>query len=489
MKRTHSFLLGGMIIIFVFVLGLISILRHWHFQTQAWDMGIFVQILWNTAHGRIMQNSIEEVRNHLGVHMSPFLFLLVPGFVLVPSPYYLLAVQTLAIALGAWPLYLLALRILRNKNLALLIAGAYLLYPPLHAIARFDFHPIAFLPPLLLAAFYFIEIEKWKWAILFLTLAAFTQEDAILVVMFVGIYLLLRKGEPRTMASPSLVRGKWLSKERKIGFAVFVLSLLWFFISVNVIMPALGGGLLRLDRYTNLGATPLEILTNIIRHQGLLYETVFTSSKISYLFWLFMPVSFLPLLSWRTLILLIPGLLQNLLTSYEPQFSSSYQYDASLVAGIFVGSIYGLATLQKISHLRWQGFLKWGFVGLILAVFVIRSPAGPQHFPTSLFKENPHRQAFRILTNIIPPEVSVAANTNLVPHLAKREHIHLLGAEPSPVDVVLIDGADLFGFSSASELQAYLDGYLKSGSYEVRRLGNRYFIVTHKKLQLVARKE
>ena len=28
--------------------------RHLHFQTQAWDMGIFDQLFWNTIHGRFM---------------------------------------------------------------------------------------------------------------------------------------------------------------------------------------------------------------------------------------------------------------------------------------------------------------------------------------------------------------------------------------------------------------------------------------------------
>lgn len=468
----HSLILWGMILVFVLALGLISVLRHYHFQTQAWDMGIFVQTFWNTSHGRIMQNSIEEVRNHLGVHMSPFLFLLVPGFILAPSPYYLLIVQTLVIALGAWPLYLLALRILKNKNLALLIAGGYLLYPPLHAVTLYDFHPIAFLPPLLAAAFYFIEIEKWKWAALFLALAAATQEDAVLVVLFVGIYLLVRKS------------GNWLSREKKIGLAVALLSLLWFFISIKIIMPALDGGLLRLDRYTNLGGTPLEILMNIIRHPGILYETIFTSPKMSYLFWLFLPAAFLPFLSWRALILLIPGLLQNLLTSYEPQFSSRYQYDASLVAGIFVGSIYGLQALQRINRLRWERSLKWGLAGLIAIAFLIRSPLGPRHFPIFLFRENQQGETFQALVKIVPPRASVSANTNLVPHLAKREHIYMLGAEPYPVEVVLIDGADLFGFSDTAALQTYLDQYLHMGFYEVRVLEKRYFILVHKKLHL-----
>ena len=63
------------IVIYIVVFSVISVLQHSHFKTQAWDMGIFDQSMWNTVHGRFMENSIEEIPNHFGVHMSPFLLL------------------------------------------------------------------------------------------------------------------------------------------------------------------------------------------------------------------------------------------------------------------------------------------------------------------------------------------------------------------------------------------------------------------------------
>src|SRR3989344_651265 len=154
-ERQTIFIVFAAIFIYISVLGSVSVSRHYNFQTQAWDMGIFVQTFWNTAQGRIMQNSIEEVPNHFGVHMSPILFLLVPGFLIFPSAYYLLIIQTLALAFGALPLYLFAKKILQRKDFALLLAIGYLLYPSLHRVNLFDFHPISFFPPLLFAALYF----------------------------------------------------------------------------------------------------------------------------------------------------------------------------------------------------------------------------------------------------------------------------------------------------------------------------------------------
>src|SRR3989344_5624952 len=121
-----------MILLYIAVFGVMTSLRHYNFQTQAWDLAAFAQTFWNTSQGRIMQNNLEQVSNHLGLHMSPWLLVLAPGYVVFPTPYYLLVIQTLALALGAWPLYLLAQKVIGRKPWALLIVGSYLLYPSIN---------------------------------------------------------------------------------------------------------------------------------------------------------------------------------------------------------------------------------------------------------------------------------------------------------------------------------------------------------------------
>src|SRR3989338_3530238 len=118
--RRHI-VLGILIILYVLIFGIFASFRHYNFETQALDMGIFTQTFWNTVHGRFMENTLEEIPNHFGVHFSPALLLL---------------------ALGAIPLYLVALRKIVSKKLSILFAAAYLLYPGLHWLNIFDFHEI-----------------------------------------------------------------------------------------------------------------------------------------------------------------------------------------------------------------------------------------------------------------------------------------------------------------------------------------------------------
>ena len=466
-ERQTIFIVFAVIFVYVFAVGAVSVARHYNFQTQAWDMGIFTQTFWNTAHGRVMQNSIEEIPNHLGVHMSPIIFVLMPGFFIFPSAYYLLVIQTLALAFGALPLYLLAKKILERKDFALLFSAAYLLYPSLHRVNLFDFHPISFLPPFLFTALYFFYEKKWIWFWVFVVLSASLQEDAILAVLFFGLFLsVLHFHEP---------------KERNMGALTAAAAFAYFIVSVKFIMPAFGGGLLRLDRYGNLGGSFAEILRNLIFNPALFLKTIFTAQKMLYLFWLFLPVLFLPLVYWPAAFLLAPGLLQNLLTNFQNQFSGLYQYDAMIIAGVFIGAVFGMnRLLRKFPEKTLR--LKSVFFTAVIFVFLFRSPLSPLLRPARFFEYGEREEVFREIVKTIPPEVSVAANTNLVPHLAKRERIYVAGSEPSPVDAVIIDGADLFGFEGPSSLQQYSDSYALSGAYDIQIIKDRYFVFTKKSI-------
>lgn len=472
-KLSEKQILWGMILLYIVVFGTITALRHYNFQTQTWDLAAFVQSIWNAGHGKGLVNTLEQVHNHLGLHFSPWLFVLVPGYVIFQTPYFLLFVQTLAIALGAWPLYLLAQRILNRPLLSYMIAAAYLLYPGLQWANMYDFHEITFFVPLFLTALYFLEVQKFGWGVLFLALSASVKEDAILAVLFAGVYLFFRKsGE-----------AKWFNQNRKIGAIIAILAIIYFVLAVKIFMPALGGGVLRFDRYINLGETPAAVLKNVAANPLILIKTAITPEKIRYLFWLLLPVAFLPLLSWRSLILLIPGLAENLLTNYQFQFSGLYHYDSILIPGLFLGTVYGM----KFFLDRWPGkenWLKWVFIGAIVIGFFFRSPLNPTSFPVQFFQSRPEWQAYRNMVKLVPPGVSVAAQTNLVPHLANRERIYLAGLEPALADIVLLDANDLFGFKEPAVFKKYIDNYMLSGQYNFNAFEDRYIVLLNKKFQL-----
>lgn len=462
-------LLWAMILAYIVFFGVFTAVRHYQLQTQAWDMGIFDQLFWNTTHDQFMQSSLEEIPNHFGVHFSPTLLLLIPGYALFPSPYYLLLMQTIALALGAWPLYLLARKKLKDP-LPLIIAASYLLYPALHWVNTFDFHEIAFFVPLAIAGFYFLEEKRWFSSSIFLILAAGTKEDAILMVFFIGLY--------------ALISG-WIqkSKQNKVaGLTISIAALMLFLSVTSVIMPSFGGGLLRLDRYSELGGTASEIITNSVSNPLLPLSILFQAEKFRYAFWLLLPAMFLPLFSWSSVLLILPGILENTLTNFQSQFSGLYQYDAIVIPGIFFGIILGIEFLsEKIPYGKRKNIAKV-LIAASLAGFLFRSPISPISFPLELFSGNPSRSAINELLSSVPYGSSVTAPTNLVPQLSHRYRIYILGTEPSPADIVVIDENDLAGFTDSEQLQNYADSYMNSGNYTYEEIGGKYLILRVKNI-------
>jgi uncharacterized membrane protein len=128
-----------------------------------------------------------------GDHLSPIMYLFVPAFWLVPGPVVLLVAQSVALALGALPVFAIARRRLGDDRPAAAFAVLYLLNPSLHGINVRDFHAAALAVPLLLAALYCVEAERPG---LFArrgggTLAC--REDAALAVLGLGAWLCLAR--------------------------------------------------------------------------------------------------------------------------------------------------------------------------------------------------------------------------------------------------------------------------------------------------------
>ncbi len=436
--------------------------RHANFHTQAWDMGIFDQLFWNTVNGNFMQGTLEEIPNHFGIHFSPTLLLLVPLYALIQSPYTLLFTQTIALAAGIFPLFSIASRRL-PRPFPMVLSIGYLLSPALHWVATYDFHEIAFFIPLLLFAWDFMEKEKFIPASVFFTLAAGTKEDAVLAVMFAGI-------------AGAFIWRKDNLKLRNFGIMLACISLAYFISVIKIFMPAFGGGLLRLDRYSNLGNSAGEIARNLLIDPLLIPTTILTAKKLSYIFWLLIPSAGAALFSTAGTLLILPGLAENILTNFPTQFSGNYQYDAILIPGIFIGAIFGIEKILNKFPDR-KNVIGTGLIFTIVASYFLRSPVNPVFFPTEIFRTTEKTEAFSRIISGIPGNGSVSANTNLVPHLSSRSQIYVLGKEPTPTDFILADLADGFGFWSIKEYEDYLNALILSGQYESDMINDEYLIL------------
>src|ERR1700687_3808530 len=146
----------------------LAVLPHESYHSFGFDLGLFDQVFWNTTQGRPFESTMSQAlpvpHSLLGDHFSPVFVLLMPFYLAVPHPETLLVLQTLALALGAWPVYLLA-KLKLPPGYALLWVLAYFLLVPLAYINMYDFHEVAFAVAPLGFALYFLESGRRGWVL------------------------------------------------------------------------------------------------------------------------------------------------------------------------------------------------------------------------------------------------------------------------------------------------------------------------------------
>ncbi|HRZ39835.1 MAG TPA: DUF2079 domain-containing protein, partial [Candidatus Omnitrophota bacterium] len=165
-------------------------------ETRAFDLGIFVQAVWNTLHGDFLFSSIKENINLLGDHVSPILALLTPAYALWPDPKALILIQAIAAASCMFPLAYLAQERLKDRFWAVIFVLMYFFYQPTRAALHEDFHPEVLIETFLILAFIFLEHRKKLPFLLSLLVAVSAKENILGIAFMLGFYALVWKRMP-----------------------------------------------------------------------------------------------------------------------------------------------------------------------------------------------------------------------------------------------------------------------------------------------------
>ena len=441
--RIEPLLVVGLASAYFALYSVLSVLRHVTYHSFGPDLGIFDQVFWNTIHGRFLESTMSlaqaQPHSYLADHFSPVYLLLVPAYALFPSPQTLLIIQTLFLALGVWPLYLLARLQLEPGFQRLTWVLAYFLFLPVAFINLFDFHELALAVLPLGFGIYFLEKGRPGWFLLSLASTFLIKEELPLVGMGFGAYILL-------------ARRDW-----KLGLAVLAGSLAAFLAVVRVIIPAFGGGSYeyfaqRINyRYADLGTTPQKILGTVFTHPGRLAQILFQPQKLKFLVGIFGPVLGLTALSGYAAILVLPTLAVLLLSNYAPQYAFTSHYSAPLIALVIGTSVMGFARLRP----SWRGTAAAAVLASSLSFsFLFGDLPFSRHFDPRVFETEARYTTFASNLDRIPSDASVAAENNLTPHLSQRRFIYNLEYEgPENAEYLALDYAALGRNAAALQRQ------------------------------------
>lgn len=517
--RWALLVLWALMLLFSAYFSAVAIRRHDAHLTHMADLGQIDQAIWNTSQGRFVQEvKGEQISTRLSDHVEPIFAPVSLLFWLWDDVRALLILQAVAVALGAWPVFMIAWLRLglhwgRQQGVgrsgqpvnraatyqalaALAFVVAYLLYPPLQAALVADFHALPLATPLLLLAFLFSERQQWGRFVLAALLVATVQEGAALLTATLGLYALLRGlWLRRRLAASQRGPTRWPAFA---GAIVLIAGLAWFYVATFVIIPANAAAAYGLGespyvaRFGALGDSFGDVVRTLVTRPGQAVRVVLEPLRLDYLLRLLAPVGFLAIFGPEILLIGLPLLLANLLSGFPFQYSGQLHYSAPLAAFAVMGAIVGSQRLRRLArriavslhnHPLWRAHRAYAPLTVWLLLWSIGcqiawgyTPAGAQ-FRHVWPAVTAHHRLLDRFAQQIPADAALSTVANLHPHLSHRERIYEFPAIADS-QYILVDQAARSGWAMhPSALRDRVQELLASGQWTVQDAADGYLLL------------
>lgn len=405
---------------FTFFVGLLTSFLYLRHYSPCYDFGIFSQMF------SYMKNSFQPLTtcerdrllSHFAVHFSPIYYLLLPFFFIFPSPVTLLFGQSVIIASGLIPLYLICKKYKLSNNAIVLFALCYTLMPSMANGCFFFLHENKFLTTLILWLAYALEKNKWIPTIICTILLLLVKEDAPVYAAVMGLYFIMsRRRIPK-------------------GAAVFGISIVYF-VTVSYFMSKYGLGTMsyRYDNfiYDGSGSLFTVIKAVILNPVYTIYES-FDEEKIPFLLQMLVPVAFMPLMSKKPsrIILFIPFILLNLMSDYYYQHDIGFQYTYGSAAFLFYLMILNYSDMKPVFRSKLLAVAASSSILMFMCNTYYRSD-GFKYYKDEV--ENGSIKMIDDALDLIPRDASIAASTFYIANLFDCREIYELESTEHKYDV------------------------------------------------------
>lgn len=430
--RGEGIPLASMVVGFAIVYSLIGLVRHWRFGSNAFDLGIFDQAVWHLSRFERPASTVSGFSNILGDHFSPLLLALAPLYWIAPRPETLIVAQSVLFALSLVPVFLFGRRRLDRRATLLLTASCGFFWG-LQRAAAFDVHEIAFAPLLIGTALLAMDRRWWTLFWIAAGVLALVKEDLLPLLAIMGLYLI------------------WVG-ERRRGAVLVAASATGFVLVVRIVIPALSdaGAYQHAGSYGWIAERPWLLPLQLVSPPAKL-ETM--------LMWL-APFALLPLASPLGL-LAVPIALTRLLSPSPTHWGTSFHYSAPLAPILAMSAADALAGIASRRPTIASGRrLTWIVSGACVVLSLILP--GNQPFwdlldPQDYTLTAVHRSGHAVVRSI-PDGASVVAQSPVVPHLSRRQAIHVLRPGAPDADfVVACPALDPYPNASAEEVRTLVE--------------------------------
>jgi uncharacterized membrane protein len=389
MRDRRGLAAAGVLAVTIFT---VSWLRHVHFWSGGFDLGVFDQGVWLLSRGRAPDISLIE-RNLFSDHLSPVLVLFAAPYRVIATPAWLLGAQAICLGVTVLPMRALA----DDEGVPRWVATlAVALSAPLAAAAVFDFHPSTLATPFVgwcLLGARRGDLKLTTWA----ALAVVACRADLGCVLF-GIAIVAAPGVRRRLlllAPLAMVAGA-------------------------VVPDVLGNPGVWAPYYGHLGTGPLDALL----HPWRAVEALLSRDTFDTLVYWLLPVGFLPVLRARWLAAIVVGGLPLLLSRWPGSHLPWFHYGAPIVPLVVGGAIAALAT-SRVPQRSLRGLLGAG----VVAAAAVSGPLSPKA-PASVqvwqvVRTSARTSAVAAALHAVPPGGVVSALNQPLAHLMQRHRAYL----------------------------------------------------------------
>lgn len=429
--------------LFVVVFGAMNWQLYQGLHVPHGDSAMYEEHLWNVWHGKGFRSYLDRGL-FLGEHIQVVHLLLLPLHLVWPSHLLLELSETLALALGAIPIFRMAVRHSGSRNAGLMLAAAYLFYFPLHyldiSIDLKTFRPISFGVPLMLFALDQMELKRYRSMLVLLLLALSAKEDFAVPIALLGMWMVLFRSEESEEAATK--------QRRLLGTGLALFGIVYLLVVIKVAIPWFRDGDVHYAQYFGaLGNTPGDIVKAMFSDPGLVLGKLFSFRSLAYFLLLMLPVGFLPLFSPGRLLTAVPlfGVLclMELSTENKQWLLPWHHFHAPLIPVLFWSAAAGLQNgdrlFKRISHrtlarFAFGGALATGVVyGFSPLSAMFWDSGSPKHWET-LYVPGDRAKLFPKVLELIPEYARVASTDFVHPRFTHFERSYDYSKYPRKVN-------------------------------------------------------
>lgn len=374
---------------------LVSVNRYRQFDSFYFDFGIIDSAIWQVSHFKapIIDHFVVGGKWIFADHLNPSIFLLSPIYWFFENSEVMFIVQSLAVAASGLVIYLVGIKLTKNKFLAFSVLFCYFLFVGLQNAIIFDIHEVT-IATLFIALTFWAYFEKkfWLYFIFFLITLGFKESlFALGIALAITIALIERKVS-------------------KLALATFLISIVWGFLSIKIIKLFSEGSY----QYAQvIDPNPIKIITSFFdEHQ-----------KRETLFYSFASFGFLPAFS----IPMLPLIFQDILIRFYPDWSTRwtlwFHYSSILSVILAVSSIYFyklFLTFKKIAKYTILVAVVSMLISLYLFYFKLNGPL-KLVYNRAFYKHSTDFNFLNIPVRMVPKTASIMTQNNIASHFSHQQ--------------------------------------------------------------------